>query len=177
MAPEPPSLPGPARALRFVLEQGLPAELEVTGGSMEPTLPRGTRVAVSSVDDGAELAIGDILVLETDDARILITHRLMHAFVERGGRFVIHQGDAPGAAFGVAPRENVIARVTGIVGPEPRDPSGLQPAHAPRFAERRLACRAYALARGLATSAGVGRWPLLRRWGERLRRLSGRLTG
>jgi hypothetical protein len=170
-------LPGPARALRFVLEQGLPAELEVTGGSMEPTLPRGTRVKLSSVSDRAQIEIGEILVLETDDARILITHRLMHAFVEGGGRFVIHQGDAPGAAFAVAPRENVIARVTGIVGPEPLDPSGLHRARAPRFVERRLACRAYALARVAATSTGLGSWPALRRWGERLRRLAGRLTG
>jgi hypothetical protein len=160
-----------------VLEQGLPAEIQVTGGSMEPTLPRGTRVRVSPVDDRTELAIGDVVVLATEDARILITHRLMHAFVEGGGDFVIHQGDAAGAAFGVAPRENVIARVTELLGPAPRDPSALQPAHAPRFVERRLACRAYALVRGVATSAGLARWPVLRRWGERFRRLAARLTG
>jgi hypothetical protein len=155
-----------------VLEHGVPAELELTGGSMAPTLPRGTRVRLSPIDDRTELALGDVLVLATDDARILITHRLMHAFVERGGLFVIHQGDAPGATFGVAPRENVIARVSGVVG---RELSGLHPA--PRFAQRRLACRAYALARGLATSSGLGRWPTLRQWAERFRRLASRVIG
>jgi hypothetical protein len=149
-----------------VLEQGVPAEIQLTGSSMEPTLPRGTRVKVSPVDDRTELHAGDILVIATEDPGVLITHRLMHAFVDGGRQLVIHQGDAAGAAFGVVPREHVIARVTGV-----------PTAGGPRFLQRRLAGRAYALAHRLATSTGLRRSPVVRRCSEIFRRLASRVTG
>jgi signal peptidase I len=151
--------------LRWVLAQGVPAEIQVIGGSMEPTLPRGTRVAVSAVDAQTELRVGDIVVIAGEAQNELVTHRVMHLFVERGTRLVIHQRDAAGAGFGVVPREHVVAVVTNEYGA------------GPRFVERRLACRAYVLARRVANATGLRESAFLRRCGQIFRRLASRVTG
>ena len=98
---------GPPGALGFVLAHGMPATIEVVGGSMEPSLARGVKVDVEPVAPGASLAVGDLVVLTTDDPDVLLLHRVMHLFSERGRRFVIHQGDAPSSKFAVCPRDNV----------------------------------------------------------------------
>jgi signal peptidase I len=165
VAPEPSTLQGPGAALGWVLAQGVPAEIHVTGASMEPTLPRGTRVTVSRVDQQTDLQVGDIVVIASEGTSELVVHRLMHTFVEATSALFIHQGDAAGAAFGVVPRDRVVARVTGV------------PGLPPRFVERRLACRAYAWGRRVATVTGLRRLPVLRRCGQLFRRLASLVTG
>jgi hypothetical protein len=177
VSPGPTALRGPSSALRWVLEAGMAAEVEVTGGSMEPTLPRGSRVKVSSVDAQTELQVGDVVVIVSGEPGDLIVHRLMHAFVDDGASVVVHQGDARGAAFGVVPRESVIALVSGVAGTAVEGEGRLRPLDPRRFAARRAACRAYALAWRVATAAGLRRSPIVRRWSERLRGWAGHLTG
>ncbi len=155
----------------------MPAEVEVAGGSMEPTLPRGSRVKVSSIDVQTELHVGDVVVIVAREPGDLIVHRVMHAFVDDGKPLVIHQGDARGAAFGVVPRESVIALVSGLADASVEVLGHLRPADPRRFAVRRAACRAYAVAWRVARAAGLRPSPVVRRWSERLRGWAGRLTG
>ena len=116
-----------ADALRFVLAQGLPAVIEVTGGSMAPTIAKGTKVHVAGLGEGAALAPGDVVLLATS-TDVLLLHRVMVAFEERGARFVVHQGDALSSTFGIAARGDVLARMTSFAA----EGGAPAPARAPR---------------------------------------------
>src|SRR5579862_4834464 len=103
-------------ALRFVLAQGLPAVIDVAGASMAPTIEMGAKVDVIGLPEAAAVDVGDIILVATADAAVLLLHRAMCVFEERGKRFVIHQGDAPGSTFGTCRRADVLARMTSFVG-------------------------------------------------------------
>jgi hypothetical protein len=176
------SLPGvdlsPA-ALRFVLAQKLPAVIEVSGGSMEPALAKGVKVSVEAVNPG-EVQVGDIVLLATDDASILILHRVMHVFEESGRRFVVHQGDAPSSTFGICAGEGLLGRVTGFSDDTSRPlptPERLGAREAARFARRCLACAGFVGARRLALRLGIRERPLVGRCAQAYRTLARRLLG
>jgi hypothetical protein len=165
-------------ALRFVLEQGLSAVIVVSGRSMEPTIPLGTRVDVAPLSAGAAPAVGEIVLVATAAADVLVLHRVMH--VSSDGDLVIHQGDAGGAAFATCARRDVLARMTGFADvdvaarPVPL-PENLPAAARARFRRRRLACVAFARARTVARALSVEDHPLVRRCGVALRKLARRL--
>jgi hypothetical protein len=165
-------------ALRFVLEQGLGAVIEVRGASMEPSIPKGAKVAVAALALTDELSPGEVVLLVTT-SDVLLLHRVMHVFVERGQRFVVHQGDALDSTFGVAARDRVFARMTAFEDPSrpaPTTRARLDAAVRARFLRRRVACRAFVAARRLANALGVARPPLLRRCATVIRRVARRLT-
>jgi hypothetical protein len=92
-------------AMRFVLEQGLPAVIEVAGRSMEPSIEMGAKVDVAPLAPEAPIEAGDVVLIAT--AR----------------RFVVHQGDADDSTFGTCAREDVLGRMTGFAG----DPARMVP--------------------------------------------------
>jgi hypothetical protein len=160
-------------ALRFVLEQGLPAVIDVAGGSMAPTIEKGAKVDVVGLPEAAAVDVGDIILVATADAAVLLLHRAMCVYEERGKRFVIHQGDAPGSTFGTCLRADVLARMTSFAGgDEARVDDGARSAPTverldvgaqARFGRRRLACEAYVFARLVALTLGVADRGLVRR--------------
>jgi hypothetical protein len=169
---------GPPAALRLALGYGIPAEIEIVGSSMEPTLAKGVKVTVAALEAGAALVPGDLVVLETDDRAVLLLHRVLHVFREGQSQLVIHQGDARRSSFGVCPREFVIARVTAATGgaslPTLEHLSSLDRT---RFLRRRLAGRGFALVRSVTSALGVRDLPLARQCGDLYRWVARRLTG
>jgi len=171
-----------ADALRFVLAQGLPAVIEVSGRSMEPTLTRGAKVEVAGLAEAEPLAVGDVVLVATD-AGVLLLHRVMAIFDERGARFVLHQGDAPASTFGTARRRDVLARMTGVVavgGGEPRalpTPERLDADARALFRRRRLACAGFVLARRIARALPLSDGELVRRCAQIYRKLARAVSG
>src|SRR4051794_40474323 len=104
-----------ADALRFVLAQGLPAVIEVSGPSMEPTISKGAQVNVAALAPSDGVEVGDVVLIATG-ADVLLLHRVMAVFEERGARFAVHQGDAPASTFAIAARGDVLARMTSFAG-------------------------------------------------------------
>ena len=164
-------------ALRFVLAQGLPAVIEVSGGSMEPTIARA-KVDVAALADRDPVHGGDVVLVATADG-VLLLHRVMITFDEGGARFVIHQGDAPTSSFGVAARGDVLARMTGFVG-ETRalpTPERLDAAARARFRRRSLACQGFVAARRLVHALGLSDSALVRRCAQAYRKLARAVAG
>jgi hypothetical protein len=167
-----------ADALRFVLEQGLPAVIEVSGRSMEPTLALGTKVAVAALASRDPLEVGDVVLVATT-ADVLLLHRVLGLYEESGAAFVVHQGDASASMFGLASRRDVLARMTGIAGEPDARPTveRLDVASRARFRRRRLACDGFLAARRLASGLGLSDSVLVRRCARIYRRLSRALVG
>lgn len=136
-------LPGPPRALPFVLAQGVPTQLRMVGASMEPTLQRGAVLQIVPVATSVELEPGEVVVIASRQADEVIVHRVLLTFVEAGGRFVVHQGDAPGTAFCVASRQQVLARVVTVNDRISNRARPVEPGNPGRFALRRLLCIGY----------------------------------
>ncbi|HEY2729279.1 MAG TPA: S24/S26 family peptidase [Polyangia bacterium] len=165
-------------ALRFVLAQGLPAVIEVSGGSMEPTIARGEKVDVAALADRDPVHAGDVVLVATATG-VLLLHRVMIKFDEDGACFVIHQGDAPASSFGVAARRDVLARMTGFAG-EPRalpKPERLDAAARARFRRRRLACQGFLAARRLVRALRLSDSALVRACAQAYRKLARALAG
>lgn len=165
-------------ALRFVLQQGLSAVIVVSGRSMEPTIALGTRVDVAPVALDAPLAVGDIVLIATSAADVLLLHRVMH--VMGGGRRIVHQGDAAGGTFATCARRDVLARMTGFEGDAARalpTPENLPAAARALFHRRRVACAVYAGAREVAGVLSLDGNALVRRCGLGLRKLARRVAG
>lgn len=134
----------------------LPATLIVSGASMAPTLPPGTRLRAEAVPPGAPLRHGEVLVLRSPSGWLV--HRLLTVFGP-GPSHVVHVGDA-GGGLGVAPRGAVAGRVAGLDGgplPEPR------PDVRSRLHRARRRARLYVLLRGLARTLGGRRLAALGR--------------
>jgi hypothetical protein len=175
-----------ADALRFVLAQGLPAVIDVIGGSMSPTIAKGTKVDVAPLSETEELAVGDVVLLATSaqgpndvPSDVLILHRVMAVFVERGQRFVVHQGDAPASTFGIAARRDVLARMTGFAGdtrPVPT-PAHLDASSRAIFFRRRAVCLAFVGARRFAHVLHLEERTLVRQCARLFRRITRVLTG
>jgi len=164
-------------ALRFVLEQGLPALVEVGGTSMEPTVHRHDKVNVVALAPAAPLAPGDVVLVATT-RDVLLLHRLMHVFDEGGETFVVHQGDAAGSTFGVAARRDVLARMASFASGAPAPtPEHLETAARSRFERRRATCRGLVAGRHLARQLGVADAPLVRACARTLRRLARAIVG
>jgi hypothetical protein len=167
-----------ADALRFVLAQGLPAVIEVSGRSMEPTLALGTKVDVAALAEAEPVAVGEVVLVATD-AGVLLLHRVMAVFDERGARFVLHQGDAPASTFGTSARRDVLARVTGVAG-EPRAvlaPDRLDAETRARFRRRRAACAGFVVARRLARALPLSDGAVVRGCARLYRRLARAVAG
>jgi hypothetical protein len=161
-------------AIRFTLGQGLPAVIEVAGGSMSPSLVVGDKVRVEPLAPDGPLVPGDVVLIAPEDGSALLIHRVMHAFVEDGRPMIVHQGDAPSSTFGICARDAVIGRAVTLVADPPR---GLPaPSHA-RFQARRRACRAYCGARLLLRVMGLAERPLTRRLARLYRALARALAG
>jgi signal peptidase I len=96
------------QAVRMVLDHGRPVAVDVGGGSMTPTIEQGTRVTVEPV--AGDLHPGDIVLILSSNEAELVLHRVIRLFAEGGQHFVIHQGDAPSAAFDTCLREAVLGR-------------------------------------------------------------------
>jgi hypothetical protein len=164
-------------ALRFVLEQGLSATIVVGGRSMEPTIALGTRVDVAPLPIDGPLAAGEIVLIATGVADVLLLHRVMH--VSRGGRRIVHQGDVAGAAFATCPRADVLARMTGFTDDATRPlptPDHLPAATRAQHHRRRVACAVFAGARDVAGALSLDDNALIRRGGLAFRKLARRLA-
>ncbi|HVU53224.1 MAG TPA: S24/S26 family peptidase [Polyangia bacterium] len=155
-----------ASALRFVLAQGLPAAIEVSGGSMEPTIAKGAKVEVAALAGPEPLKVGDVVLVATG-GDVLLVHRVMAELEEDGARFVVHQGDARASTFAVAARRDVLARVI----------THLPPAEPTLFRRRVLAVDVFLAARRLARAVGLGEGALGRRCARVYRRLARALSG
>jgi hypothetical protein len=167
-----------ADALRFVLEQGLPAVIEVSGRSMEPTLALGTKVDVAALAESDSLEVGEVVLLATT-ADVLLIHRVLGLYEESGAAFVVHQGDAFASTFGIAARRDVIARMIGVAGAAGALPAfeRLDVVARARFRRRRLACHGFIVARRLARGLGLGDSALVRQCAQVYRKLARALAG
>jgi hypothetical protein len=157
-------------ALRFVLAQGLPAVIEVTGRSMEPTLALGAKVDVVGLGAGDALHAGDVALFSTAEGQVRVLHRVLAVFDEGGQIWVLHQGDAPGSSFGVCARQDVLARM-------PAAPEPATDGERARLGRRRRAADAYVRARRLSRALGIADSPLVRRCGQLFRKLLRALAG
>lgn len=169
----------PAAGLRFALEHGVAVQIEVVGRSMEPLLAMGVKVTVAPLEAGSELTPGELVILGTDNAAVLLLHRVLHVFSEGPRHYVIHQGDSRSSSFGVCPREHIVARVTGIASGTVALPTleHLGAQDRARFLRRRLAGRGFAAARRLTAAIGVRDFPFARRCGAIYRAIARRLAG
>ncbi|HVN20346.1 MAG TPA: S24/S26 family peptidase [Dongiaceae bacterium] len=136
------------QGVRLVLDHGLPVAVDVVGGSMTPTIERGTRVSIEPIAE--DLHPGDIVLILSSDEGELVLHRVVRLFSEGGQHFVIHQGDAPSSAFGTCLRGAVLGRAVGF----PLTPARalptlevLDPAALRRFQRRRRVSLLYLLGR------------------------------
>jgi hypothetical protein len=145
---------------------------------MEPTLTQGTKVRLQRLDTDWPLGPGELVVLSTGDEGLLV-HRVIHLFSDGSARFVIHQGDAPSSRLGVCRREEVLAKVAGVIGDELALPTlnTLNREDLTRFHRRRIAGRAFAVARHMGGSLGIRENPLVQRAGDLYRSVARRLTG
>jgi hypothetical protein len=158
-------------ALRFVLAQGLPAVIEVSGDSMTPSLENGVKLHVEPVAGADGVQVGDIVLMAADGdgdsdsdgdggggQPALLLHRVMHLFWQVGRRYVIHQGDAPRSSFAVFPCEAILGRATAVAS-DPGTPlptvARMGAADRARFHRRRRACALYAAARRLTALLGI----------------------
>jgi hypothetical protein len=169
--------------LGFVLAQGLPAVVEVRGGSMTPTLAVGERIHIQPTPavpgEPDPIDVGDIVLVISADTAELLIHRVMHAFSDRGGRFIAHQGDAAKSTFAICSRDKVIGKAVGFE----RDPARPLPtvalmdeADRARFRRRAAACAWYCRARGAARTLRLGDRALTRAAARLYRRLTRMMT-
>ena len=158
-------------ALRFALAQGLPAVIEVTGGSMAPTIAKGARVDVVALGADERLEAGDVVLVATRGA-VLLLHRVMSTFVDEGAAYVVHQGDARASTFAIAARADVLARMTGLAG-QARPLPTVDAAARARFVRRRLAVEGFLAARRLTRALHLQDRPFVRRCARLYRRITG----
>jgi hypothetical protein len=165
-------------ALRFALAQGLPAVVEVSGGSMAPTLAKGVKVDVAALAAQEPVAPGEVVLFATSGDALLL-HRVMATFVEDGAPFVVHQGDAPASTFAIAARADALARMTGFAGDGRAlpTPDALDAAARARFHRRRLAVEGFLAARRLARALRLADGPLLRRGARLYRKITRSIVG
>jgi hypothetical protein len=159
--------------------EGFPAEIEVQGRSMEPTIAEGTRVRLQRLDADWPLGPGELVLLSTGGHPGLLLHRVIHVFSEQDKKFVIHQGDAPSSRLGVCRREDVVAKAVGVVGDELALPtlSSLDRHDLTRFHRRRIAGRAFAMARNATATLGIRGNPIVQRAADVYRSVASRLIG
>jgi hypothetical protein len=166
------------QAVRLVLDQGHPVEVDVVGGSMTPTIELGTRVTIEPIAEG--LHPGDIVLILSSNEAELVLHRVIRLFAEGGQHFVIHQGDAQSSAFGTCPREEVLGRAVGF----PLTPARalptlevLDPAARRRFRRRRRVSLLYSLGRRTMFRLRVIDPALARRLARVYRELASKVIG
>jgi len=165
------------QAVQLLLENGQAVVVEVAGGSMTPTIERGTKLRIEPVAE--DLCPGDIVLILTSNGDELVLHRVIHLFAEGGQRYVIHQGDALCSDFAACPREAVVGRAGGFpLAPGRLLPTleVLDPAALTRFQRRRRVARLYSLGRRTKFWFRLSNCALTRRGVFRLARLYRALT-
>jgi len=103
--------PSSARLNLLVLDflrRDLPVQFEVTGQSMYPFLRNHDLVEVHPVREG-EPVVGDIVVLSSSEARLLV-----HRVIRTGGEEILTRGDAMPGDDGWMKRHVLAGRVRGI---------------------------------------------------------------
>lgn len=100
--------------LTSVLLIGLPrlghGIVVITGGSMSPTIPRGSLVALDPLD-GQRAQPNDVVTFKADNG-VLVTHRVTRVVLHDGERYVETRGDAnaqPDPAL--VPESRILGRV------------------------------------------------------------------
>lgn len=166
------------QAVRMVLDHGLPVAVDVVGGSMAPTIERGTRVGIEPIVE--DLHPGDIVLILCSNEAELVLHRVIRLFAEGGQHFVIHQGDAQSSAFDICRREAVLGRTVGF----PLTPARalptlevLDPAALRRFRRRRRVSLLYLLGRRTMFRLWVIDPALARRLMHMYRQLASKVIG
>jgi len=92
-------------------ETGRISSMTVYGKSMEPRIPKGTKVLVEHRCDRIEP--GDVVVFKNDDH--LTAHRVVAVHESAGGRVYTTQGDAnPEPDEEPLPERWIVGKVTGI---------------------------------------------------------------
>ena len=148
---------------------------------MTPALAVGERLNIQPTPAAAggardDIEVGDIVLVIAADAVELLTHRVMHTFTDQGRRFVVHQGDAPGARFAICAREAVIGKAVGFEADPARPlPTVARMSAAERATFRRRAAAAvwYCRARRAARVLGLHDSKLARAGARLYRRLTG----
>ena len=85
----------------------------IVGGSMEPTIPRGS--VVDPVEIDGHPAVGDVVTVRADNG-VLVTHRVTRLLDLADGWFVELQGDAnPSPDPALVPASAIVGRVDGHV--------------------------------------------------------------
>ncbi len=143
------------------LRDDLPAVVTVTGRSMEPGLPTGTRVRVVALD--APPRPGDVLLLRSPAGQVL--HRALWIDPRQG--LLFHRGDNGGRVGLTAPAAVLGRAVAVLDGARGLALSALTRAQQRAFVRAQRRCKLYAALRSRATALRLGRGPL----GELARRL------
>ena len=91
-----------------------------TTGSMSPTMPTGT-AAVSEMVDASALAVGDVVTVQRDGARLPVTHRVVSVGADQTDpnfRSLVLRGDANAEndqfPYRVAEAQRVLIAVPGL---------------------------------------------------------------
>ncbi len=83
--------------LALVVARGLPAyghpTLTLTGGSMEPAIPKGAVVVLEPVDSSA-LRVGDVVTVRLPTSGSHVTHRILDVTEVEGATWLRTKGDA-----------------------------------------------------------------------------------
>lgn len=162
----------------MVLAHGLPVVIEVTSGSMTPSLDVGTKVKVEPAP--GEILPGEIVLILVDNDQAMLLHRVMHVFSSQGEELVIHQGDAESSTFATCPRTAVVGRAAGFALAPSRPlpiPEPLDAEARARFHRRRRACVLFALGRRVASSLKVPESRVTRRLADAYRTVARKLAG
>lgn len=94
-------------------ETGKVSEMVVYGRSMEPAIPKGSRVRVQHTVEGVR--IGSIIVFKNGDH--LTAHRVVEILEKGSGeRRFVTQGDWTGLRDGEIEERCVVGRVTAVLG-------------------------------------------------------------
>jgi hypothetical protein len=89
-----------AELVAALLSEGIDVRLRLSGWSMQPLVPSGSRVQFSSRE---RPVVGDVVLVRHPD-NSLVAHRLIRI----AGDFLVTKGDACVAADGPVPRDRVV---------------------------------------------------------------------
>ena len=126
--------------------------ITVAGSSMEPSLPKGSEVAVASIPS-EELRPGDIVLIETPSGRTI--HRMITSASIGGRNVVFHRGDN-GGGIGMADATAVAGKAVAILStPDGASGQGAVSTATPRGMRiAGLRCRLYCWAARIARLSG-----------------------
>jgi signal peptidase len=104
----------------FVLGRLVPATgsttIIVTGGSMEPAIPRGAAIVADPIDP-SRLGVGDVVTFRVDEGRARVTHRITRSVILDGRLWFETKGDASAAPDPVLIPASAVTGVVTVVIP------------------------------------------------------------